>query len=98
MLKLSIAVRMAGPLVGLAVGLQTVAQLVEQVGHYLVADGDQAKAEAMPLSYRAFPLARGTTATAYGAKLHSRLGSGFAAKGGRRARSTASAAFSRSAC
>ena len=31
--------RMAGgPLVGLAVGLQTVAQLVEQVGHYLVAD------------------------------------------------------------
>jgi hypothetical protein len=37
-LELGIAVRMVGPRFGLAVGLQTVAQLVKQVGHHLVAD------------------------------------------------------------
>src|ERR1017187_6582911 len=36
--ELGIAIRVAGAFGGLAVGLQTVPHLMEQVGHYLVAD------------------------------------------------------------
>src|SRR5271157_2569794 len=37
--ELGVAIRMAGAFSGLAIGLQTVSHLMEQIGDYLVADG-----------------------------------------------------------
>ncbi len=59
---------------------------------------DRGKADATRSSFRALPSFGGTSATAWGANPRSTLGPGFAAKGGRRAHSSASVVFSQTVC